>query len=457
MRLEGPDGDALALALSGRPVPVPANSLDEQTQSELLAAGFLVPCGVDELTEIRRRYWAARAETPMVVTITTTQDCNLGCYYCYEERSTDHLTPSDIPDLVHQTETRLRRSGKRSLHVDWYGGEPLLNIAFLESASAELQALCQRLQVRYEASIISNGTCWPADIGTFLTQNQITQVQITFDGMRDHHNRRRRYRKEYDTPDGASSFDQAVAVVDSVLDYARLDLRINIDHANQNDLVPLIQFARERGWFQRRYPIRIQPARLSAYTESSAFLRPHQLTPQEYDDVRAIARDQVGADADVVVEEPEIPGGFPVPKSSVCAALANDSFVLGAEGLHYRCGLQVGVKAQAVGHLLPTSRPQLGPSGPHDNRRSLPMADLTSNDAEWWANFDPTTMPNCSRCSFLPICWSGCAKKHLEGDTHAIAEQGRYYRTHLARWIAARAGTKPLAGYSISEQDQFRS
>ena len=327
VRLDGPDAAELAIALTGRPACVPDDCLPPDLAASLAAAGVLIPDTVDEVDDIRRKYWAARDGAPVVVTITTTQDCNLGCYYCYEERTGDRLTAADVPAVVALAERRLVASGKRSLHVDWYGGEPLLNVSFLEAASVALQDMCARLGVRYAASIISNGTCWPADVGPFLSRHRIGQVQISFDGMRENHDRRRRYRKGYAPPRGASSFDLAVALVDEILDHARLDLRLNIDRGNEADLLPLIRFARGRGWFGRRFPVTVQPARLSAYTEKSAFLRPRELTADEYDAVRALVRAEVGGEA--AVEESEASGGLPLPKASVCAALARDSVVVG--------------------------------------------------------------------------------------------------------------------------------
>ena len=74
-------------------------------------------------------------------------DCNLGCYYCYESRSADALTSQDVDDLVAIAQDRLQRQGKRTLHIDWYGGEPLMNLPFLEEASLALQSLCRRENV----------------------------------------------------------------------------------------------------------------------------------------------------------------------------------------------------------------------------------------------------------------------------------------------------------------------
>ena len=72
------------------------------------------------------------------LTITTTVDCNLGCYYCYEDRSTDALSreEGDVDAIVAMARRMLVGSGKRRLHVDWYGGEPLLR------SSAEVRSEC---------------------------------------------------------------------------------------------------------------------------------------------------------------------------------------------------------------------------------------------------------------------------------------------------------------------------
>jgi sulfatase maturation enzyme AslB (radical SAM superfamily) len=62
-----------------------------------------------------------------LLSLTTTLDCNLGCYYCYEDRSEAHLDATSAADVVSWTRSRLLASGKKTLHVDWYGGEPLLS------------------------------------------------------------------------------------------------------------------------------------------------------------------------------------------------------------------------------------------------------------------------------------------------------------------------------------------
>ena len=121
----------------------------------------------------------------------------------------------------------------------------------------------------------------------------------------------------------------------------------------------------------------------------------------------------------------------------MCAALAFDSVVIGSNGETYRCGLQAGELERSTGHI------------------SKSKTDEQSAQSSWWQNFDPTTNDTCSKCSFLPVCWGGCPKKHLEGDDHSIKEQGKYWRKNLARLVSTRTPVK-LLDVSISEEKQFR-
>lgn len=444
LRFDGRDAVALARALCAKPCVVPDDCVSPAVFEQLVADGFCVPEDHDELAEIRDRYWQARARTPIVLTITTTMDCNLGCYYCYEERSNHQLGLYDVHSIVELADERLTRSRKRSLHVDWYGGEPLMNFGFMEAASEALQELCRVKRVRYSSSVISNGTCWPEEVGSFIQRHKIRQVQISFDGLRTNHDRRRRYRKGYALDGETSSFDRAVRLVDALLDHVRVDLHFNIDASNCGDAADFVRFARSRGWFARRFPAVVQPARLASYSERSRFMRKIELSLEVYNAVRAEVRREVAGEARV--EESEAPDGLPYPKTSVCAALARNSVVVGADRRLYRCALQVNESYRSVGRLkatTPSRLPILGSPASH-------------SDEQWWSAFDPTALPTCSRCSFLPICWGGCPKKHLERDVHAIAEQGAYWRANLARLIAGGVGEEAPQAFAFQEQDQFR-
>ncbi|SIT56160.1 conserved hypothetical protein [Mesorhizobium prunaredense] len=449
MMLEGRDAIELGAVLLQTGLRLSGDEFPSDLLARLRGGGYLVAEASDEIAEIRERFWRARGEAPVVITITTTMDCNLACYYCYEERSASRLKTDDVEKLVTLGLDRVAASRRPALHVDWYGGEPLLNPEFIETASVALQEACAARGIAYVSSIISNGSLWPDDVERFITRHRVRQVQISFDGLKAHHDKRRRYRRLHRQKDGGeqpSSFERAVALVDRLVKCVRVDVRYNTDRENLEDMLPFLDFARDRGWFDADFPAVFQPARLAAYSQSSSFMRRLELTIAEFDDAREKVRNKLSGVASV--EESEIPDGFPYPKTSVCAALANNSAVLGAEGSIYRCGLQVGEQGRAVGSLHDKNAPPSAQSA-----SQLPG----SNDSEWWQSFDPTKQPTCSSCSFLPICWGGCPKKHLEQDQHALREQGRYWRTNLPRLIAQAAGfaSSPVLA-EFSESLQFR-
>jgi uncharacterized protein len=435
-RLSGKDTSTIASLLCGSTKEIHGEVFPDTFVAALRRGGFLVKNTFDELADIRTRFQEARGQTPMVLTLTTTQDCNLGCYYCYETRSNDSLQTSNISVIADWVRQRLVQSGKDSLHVDWYGGEPLLNIKFVEEASSVLQNLCSDLNVTYSASIISNGTCWPTDLSLFVRKHRIRQVQISFDGLKNHHDKRRRYRKGWAPAQYSSSFEQAVAVVDELLHVVRVDVRFNTDRGNQTDLEPFIEFCRSRGWFDKPFPCIFQLARISDYSERSEFMSQAKISEDEFEKVRERARLLVPAESSL--DETTARSTAPLPRTSVCAALAHDSIVIGADGSYYRCGLQVGEKKRAV-----------------EFRNSHGDAERGA-DADWWDKFDPTLQPNCSRCSFLPVCWGGCPKKHLEGDQNSLDEQSVYWRKALPQKIAWQFGIELPREFSFSVQEQFR-
>ena len=436
LNLDGPKISSLVKNLMGSEE---AEEVEIDRESlELLTRGqFVVDDTFDELAAIRSVFWSARNDAPVVITITTTLDCNLGCFYCYEERSGDSLGEHDIPSILRNASDLLLNSGKRKLHVDWYGGEPTLNLPFLEATSSQIQSLCASLGVTYSASIISNGTAWPRDVRDFIKRHRIRQVQITFDGMKKTHDQRRRFTRKSDL--GRSSFEEASSLISELVNECRVDLRYNMDNRNKSEFISFVEFAVQQGWFAAKHRATLQPARVAAYTEKSRFVDRIGIPIGEFEALkkRAVPLLPMGT-----MEEPETISGYATPKTSVCAALSKNAIVVGADQRTYRCGLQVSEPHRAVGNL-----------------NSSPFQILSNQDSPsddlWWDGFDPTTLASCSACSFLPICLGGCPKKQLERDQEALDAQSIYWRDNLARLICKTANI-PEIPFRFGEQEQFR-
>lgn len=129
LRLAGGDAEELASALCRGVFEIHPDDFPDDLAQQLAHGGFLVPSGTDELAAIRERFWKARGSTPLVVTLTTTMNCNLGCYYCYESRSGERLHASDVSAIVAWVEQGLKSAPAEGLHVDWYGGDGGVSLA----------------------------------------------------------------------------------------------------------------------------------------------------------------------------------------------------------------------------------------------------------------------------------------------------------------------------------------
>ena len=123
----------------------------------LLGNGFLVPAETDELAAALEKYDRGRSDPGVVLlTVATTMECNMGCYYCFEDRkSTEKLGGTDVDAIVRFVADWLRENGR--LHVTWFGGEPLLAKDFVLEASRALMRLTASLGAHYSAGMVSNG------------------------------------------------------------------------------------------------------------------------------------------------------------------------------------------------------------------------------------------------------------------------------------------------------------
>ena len=79
-RRSGFDSHQLAAQLCQHPAEVDCEGIADDLKVQLLQGGFLTHDLRDQLDEIRVRYRDARLNYPLILTLTTTMDCNLGCY-----------------------------------------------------------------------------------------------------------------------------------------------------------------------------------------------------------------------------------------------------------------------------------------------------------------------------------------------------------------------------------------
>ena len=145
------------------------------------------------------------------VTFEVTDDCNLRCRYCgygemycgYDERKSGYLDFSQVKPLVDYLSgiwsTYLPDSSQPVTYFSFYGGEPLLNMPFIEEAVKYIEDLGLNRKVFY--SMTTNAMLLDRYMD-YLVENDF-HLLISLDGDKEGHG----YRVD---KSGNNSFDRVI-------------------------------------------------------------------------------------------------------------------------------------------------------------------------------------------------------------------------------------------------------
>ena len=119
-----------------------------------------------------------------------------------------------------------------SLTVSWFGGEPTLCIDTIEFLSQKLSDLCKKNGVPFgESSIITNGYLLDVERALRLRRLGISRAQITLDGDRETHNKRRPLRG------GKATFERILDNITQIHNVLEIYIRINLDRCSADSAV----------------------------------------------------------------------------------------------------------------------------------------------------------------------------------------------------------------------------
>lgn len=121
--------------------------------------------------------------------ILPTEKCNFRCTYCYED-----YQQGKMPDRVVQGIKNLltNRSGElKRLNVEWFGGEPLLAKDIIFDILSHIKHIQQNNHFLFSSSMTSNGYLLDHETLVCLAQMNVEKYQISFDGYREFHNKKR--------------------------------------------------------------------------------------------------------------------------------------------------------------------------------------------------------------------------------------------------------------------------
>jgi uncharacterized protein len=355
--------------------------------NNLVYGGFVVPSEFDEFSAVRQEFTRQRMDASgMTLTITPTLSCNFGCDYCFQgSRKPAGRMSVEVQEAILAFVERYAPNLKR-LHVAWYGGEPLLAQAIVESLSDRLITFCDARHLAYSAMIVTNGYQLTSAIARSLHRRKVIFAQVTLDGPAEYHDCRRT------TLGGGNTFDRIInnlwdVVEDSAL---RVDIRINVDSRNAGDISELLDTLAGRG-FAGRKTFSVYFAPVEAITQGCHSVSGSCMTKVEYSELETSLYRRA---YDLGLASLPYPRRF----RGLCSALRPRGFVITPTGDIHKCWDTVSMPHLRVGTIF--------------------CPELLEDDlrVERWTKWDPFVNAVCRQCKLLPSCTGSCAHKFVNSD-----------------------------------------
>jgi uncharacterized protein len=386
---------------------LPETFEQESLFKHLIAGGFVVDHGFDELAAIEEQYQRERRDSQFLLTILPTFGCNLGCDYCFVGKKSGKMNKERQERIIEFVTERFATKTFPSMNVDWFGGEPLLALDVIEHLSEAFLKLCEQYDTPYSAQVITNGTVISDRTVEVLLNSGVDRLQITLDGLRELHDQRRPSKLRV-----ISSFEQTVFGLERVVGKFLIRLRINVDKHNLNEAWALLDFFASRGWLGEDTRFFPYLARVSPFTEACSSVATEVCSVDDFQKMNLEWMKRLHTLGVPVAFQGLYQ--FPEPKMYNCGAIGSNGFIFNPNGEIHKCGLAVDDSSEAIGHLGE-------------------VLDADHPNAKKWREWSPLQNPVCRGCEFLPSCLGGCPRNQMQMREVQKKENCEYYMQHENR------------------------
>lgn len=196
-------------------------------------AHYAKRCSVENMAQIdRASFWEAAssafANDALELTLLPTEQCNLRCTYCYERFEVGHMSDAVVASVKNLL--RCRAPELRKLHIDWFGGEPLLAADVVEDISGFARDLAdQDPFLDYTSSITTNGILLTPEMVRRLESVHVRDMHVSLDGPAEAHDLTRKSRGGSGT---FAKIERNLEAIRSTPINVRIQLRVHVTPAN---------------------------------------------------------------------------------------------------------------------------------------------------------------------------------------------------------------------------------
>lgn len=169
--------------------------------------------------------------------ILTTTGCNARCFYCFEDgvdiKTMSSRTAEQVATYIYNNS-----SNTEMVELRWFGGEPLVNYKVIDIICSNLQKMGQP----FYSTISSNGTLIGLPhIYNSLKKWNFKKVRLSFDGLKEEHNRRKNY------PSIPDAYTVTLENVDKLIAIGiETSIRLTFDENNLNDIFKVAEMLIKR-------------------------------------------------------------------------------------------------------------------------------------------------------------------------------------------------------------------
>lgn len=356
---------------------------DENFVSQLQSGHFLIEDDFNELYYLKHRMLKDRYKTDYLnLTIATTADCNFRCIYCYEKDviKPEYMTVEVEEKIIELVENRANSIS--NLSICWYGGEPLMNMGSIERLSRKFIEICEKHNISYSASAITNGSLLTRENVILLNELKVTYLQVTLDGSKITHDRRRPF------VNGTGTFDSIINnMIENKDILPQINLRINVDKANIELSKEVHDILKDNDLLGIAYPHYGKVTDLNDSYSASLCYESREYSEKAFEFYSK------------TVNESNFMNRYPTRSSNVCSADSIGSYIIAADGRLYKCLENIGKVELCIGSLSEESK----------NKANV-------NHYFEYMLFDPTSDKMCSQCNILPLCMGGCPNGRLSKE-----------------------------------------
>ncbi len=327
-------------------------------------------CNEIDMAMKRRKVFENNQDVYNII-INPTLDCNLSCWYCYENHIKDSKISHEIINAIKQNiKYEYSTNPFNVLKISFFGGEPFLYFKAIQNILNFADEFCKDHNLELIADFTTNATLLTKDIIIYLKQFR-SHFQITLDGNEEHHNK-----IKVDNTNPQNTYRRSIESLRLIYKYIPnhyIAVRINFDNQTLRGIDSILN---DIDFLDRR----------SSYI---ILKKVWQLKVKDMDKEALIGAIQK------VFERNFLPDYYVMPKGCVCFAERRRQALINYDGGVFKCTT----------------------ISSFDTHNSLGQLNTTTGKITWDGNkihdwFVDMQPDYCKECKWFPICL-GCCNRQL--------------------------------------------